>query len=243
MLSNIQVPKANTQRHVSQTVFQFLEKFGELKNSKFIIDVPCGEGQFSKFLKDTYPAIDVVGVDGFAENTSQFLNFKAMKAQEFFRTVQPKNADAITCISGVMCFDGLDELFVSFRDSLKRDGILVVTNDSVMTVRDRLNFLVFGRLKRFKLNLSANEGNWNVVMPQAIWMHLQKNKFVIEDVKYTSIYLEDWILLPLALLFYPLFLASVLLSSGDISRKDRMKFFPFISLLARHYVIVARKLG
>ena len=164
-----------------------------------------------------------------------------MGVQDVLSQQLPESVDIITCISGVMCFDGLPTLFSSFFSALKKDGMLVITNDNIMTVRDRLNFLLFGHFKRFKLLYATNEGNWNVVLPQALVSLLKRNGFHKWDVKYTAIYYEDFFFLPLALIIYPLFLINLILTKSDLSQKERLVLFPFRMLISRHYVVTAEK--
>jgi hypothetical protein len=110
-----------------------------------------------------------------------------------------------------------------------------------LTVRDRLNFLFFGNFKRFKLLYAKNEGNWNLVLPQAVFMFFQRHHFRNIKVKYTAMYFEDLLFLPFGILIYPIFLAQLLLKKGDLSRKDRLQLFPFSAFYCRHYVISAKK--
>ena len=232
-------PKGNTQINVSQTVFNFLNKYKSPKEYQKILDLPCGEGEFASFLASTYKNTQVTGVELFSEPKNKNFNFVKSDALSFFEKNSTANFDAITCISGVMCFDGLDRLFLNFKNSLRPQGVLILSNDNFMTVRDRINFLFFGHFKRFKLIYQKNEGNWNMVSPQGILMHLQRNDFQFQEIKYTSVYFEDYLLAPLALIFYPIFLLKILTLKNPMSIKERLKLFPFLSLLARHYVVCA----
>jgi ubiquinone/menaquinone biosynthesis C-methylase UbiE len=235
------VPKGNTQVGVNSQVYRLLCSAIDLKNSQVLIDVPCGEGQFAEFLKSTFPNLQVIGIDPFANASAKKIQFHKQKAHDFFLKNSPQNIDAITCISGVMCFDGAETLISSFHQALKANGFLAVTNDNVLTVRDRLSFLFFGRLKRFKLFYSVNEGNWNVLLPQAIFMLFERQGFKNISIKTTSVYAEDWIFLPLAFLLYPFMFLAILFSKSSRPLSERLKMFPFSLLLARHYVVSAVK--
>lgn len=240
-------PKGNTQINVTQTVFDFIES--ELHNSDSnadshngvdkILDIPCGQGEFASFIAKKYPKAQVHGVELFSDPKEKNFNFHKMDASTFFETIKPKEFSIVTCISGIMCFDGLDRLFPQFFSALKKGGTLVITNDNFMTIRDRLNFLFFGHFKRFKLFYDKNEGNWNIVSPQGVLMHIQRSGFQFVEIKYTSIYPEDYFLVPLAMLLYPIFLLRIIFVKNSMSLKKKMKLYPFSSLLARHYVIQA----
>ncbi len=235
------IPRANTQIGVNQTVIRTLESAMDFSKPKTLLDVPCGNGEFGRFLKKSFPNLKVIGVDVLAETSEKIIRLNKMTAAEFFQTNKKEKFDAITCISGVMCFDGIYNLFESFQNSLNSNGILIVTNDNTMTVRDRLSFMFFGSFKRFKLLYANNEGNWNVLLPQAIMMLFRRNNFQNISVKYTSIYPEDFLFMPLALLIYPIFLVNLILMKSEMPLGTRIMLFPFRSLIARHYVISGHK--
>jgi SAM-dependent methyltransferase len=246
------VPKGNTQKSVNALVFSLLNRFFPNRSLKSLIDVPCGEGEFLNFISTEFPTAQLVGIDRFAsggvrqgetpasKDGNTFTFFK-QNAQAYFAEQNPKEVEAITCISGVMCFDGIHDLFQQFHHALTPGGHAIVTNDNIMTMRDRVNFLFFGHFKRFKLFYDRNEGNWNIMTPQALIMLFERYDFVNINIKYTSIYWEDIAWLPLALIFYPFFLLKVLFAKGPSSFKSRLALYPFRSLLARHYVIWAQK--
>lgn len=241
MKSSILIPKGNTQKGVNHHIYHLLEKGVDLKKPLKMIDVPCGDGTFAAFIKKNHPQVQMTGIDFFADAKNQGFEFFKASAHDYFRDQKPTNVDVLTCISGIMCFDGIVELFHAFHQALKPGGLLVVTNDNVMTVRDRLSFLFFGQFKRFKLCYEKNEGNWNLVLPQALRMLFVRHKFKNINVKYTSTYTEDYLFLPLALLIYPFFFIYLMTRKNPMSRAERRKLFPFSSLLARHYVISGEK--
>lgn len=235
----------NTQRGVSLGVMETLQRrLGEKAHTSSalsMVDVPCGEGEFAQYAVSKVPSLKIVGVDFFANAAGKVQQFFKLRAQEYFRSQKPSDLDVVTCISGVMCFDGIEELFHQFYESLKSGGLVIVTNDNFMTLRDRFNFFFFGRFKRFKLCYDVNEGNWNSISPQGIWMLLERQKFKKIEVKYTSVYPEDYLFLPLALVVYPVFFAYLLLHKSRMPKDQRLVLFPFKSLLARHYIVSAIK--
>lgn len=238
---SVEIPKGNTQKGVNKTVLGMLKNYyrsfeasGEIKH----LDVPCGEGHLSRCLIQTFPSLKVTGVDPFSKlkGETQF-EHHPVAAHQYLRLQKPELFQSVTCVSGVMCFDGVEELFSEIHRVLKPGGLFVITNDNVLTVRDRLNFIFFGRLKRFKLFYDTFEGNWNVVLPQGLMMHFERQKFTQMDVKYTAYYTEDFLLIPIALLIYPFFFLNILKSKSPWTLKQKLKLFPFQSLISRHYVI------
>lgn len=238
----MEIPRANTQKNVNKTVYKMIE--AELKSAQdgqSWLDSPCGTGEFALFIKTQAPQLQVTGVDLFAEVSDKSIQFIKQSAHDYLRNQKANSLDFVTCISGVMCFDGVYELSSLYGQAIKPNGTLVITNDNVMTIRDRLNFLFFGHFKRFKLLYSQNEGNWNVVLPQAIYSLLKKNNFDQIKVKYTSLYAEDFLFLPLAVLIYPFFFLYLVTRKNEMTLKERLQLFPFLSLIARHYVVRAKK--
>ena len=237
------IPRASTQKNVNHVVFKsIVSRLESGKREKLLVDAPCGSGEFAHYLRDIFPNLNVIGVDLFTEVSDKNFEFHKMSAHDFFKKQKPASVDIITCISGIMCFDGIPELMSTFFSALKPEGILVITNDNIMTIRDRLNFLFFGHFKRFKLLYAKAEGNWNIILPQALVAQLYKNGFQNLHVKYTSTYVEDLALLPIAAIIYPIFLIYLLLLKNQMSLKDRIELFPFRMLISRHYIVTAEKL-
>jgi len=233
--------RGNTEKGVNQTVLDILRSTNDLSQPLVILDIPCGEGGFACHLKEHFPNLRVIGVDRYVEPKIGNIEFHKLAAQEFFAQQSSLRTDVITCISGVVCFDGLETLFASFHRSLRDGGLLILTNDNVMTVRDRLTFLFFGHVRRFRLLYTQHEGNWNLVLPQALWMWLQRSGFRGIRVQYTSIHAKDYLFLPVALVMYAFFLPYLLLKRHPMTIGERLRLFPIATFLCRHYVFVARK--
>lgn len=226
---------------MNRVVFEAIENRLESETTRLLIDSPCGSGDFAHYIGENFPKVKVMGIDLYTEVKGRKFEFHKASAQEVLSRQTAETVDVITCISGVMCFDGIPALIASFFSALKKDGILVITNDNIMSVRDRLNFLFFGHFKRFKLLYANNEGNWNVILPQALVSMLKSRGFRKWDVKYTAIYNEDFFFLPLAVVIYPLFLLNLIFVKSELSLRERLVLFPFRMLISRHYVVTAEK--
>ncbi|MEQ8955359.1 MAG: hypothetical protein RL120_14605, partial [Gammaproteobacteria bacterium] len=158
-----------------------------------------------------------------------------------FSRQAPDGFDVITCISGVMVFEGLGTFLKNCRNNLANDGVLVLTNDNSITIRDRLSFLLSGRVRRYRLFMEAGEECWNYISLGALLIKLEENGFRLERIKYVSVFPEDWIWFPLIPVVYFLQLA-VLFRPGRYSLTERLALIPPAALICRHYILVCSKL-
>lgn len=67
-----------------------------------------------------------------------------------------------------MCFANTAQFVAGCVERLRPGGLLVVTNDNCLTVRDRLSYLFTGRVRRFRLLFEPDEGNFQLVQPQEL---------------------------------------------------------------------------
>jgi len=236
------ITKGNTQKGVNKAILRFLYGHSHQHPVRSLLDAPCGQGDFLRSFQTVFPGSHMEGFDLFCEPLPEVRPyFKKADFKNLFQNLKSSQFDVITNISGVMVADQVSDFISEAKKHLNPNGILVLTNDNILTVRDRLSFLLFGRLKRFKLFFSPEEGNWNVVLIQGLWKQLKSNGFDIQKVEYTSFYLEDFLFFPLALLMYPLMWLHLLFGKGEMDFHSRKMLFPFSALLARHYVIYAQK--
>lgn len=237
------IPRGNTQKGVNKEVYKLLQGLLSLEETQTLIDVPCGHLEMALFLKSHFPKLKVVGIDKHADNTVSGVVFHKNDAETVFRCENFQNIDVITCISGVMCFDDVEKLLGRFNSVLKSQGVLILTNDSYMTVRDRLHYFFFAHFKRFKLIPKASEGVWNVLFPQTLYFLLKRQNFDQIKIRYTSYYLEDIALFPIAIFIYLLFLPYLFAANGPLTLSERLMLFSWRMMFSRHYVISALKLN
>lgn len=236
------IEKGNTQPGVNKAIIEFLQKnFRDPQHAFSLFDIPCGSGEFLRSLKRYFPNANILGQDLYATPVDEIKSCFIRGDAKDFSSVKNKKFDVITSVSGVMVFDDITGLFANASANLNSSGIFIVTNDNVLTLRDRISFLFFGRLKRFKLLYSRDEGNWNLLLIQALWRLFIQNNFKIEKIIYTTIRTEDFFLLPFAIFLYPFQLLYLFFARSELTFRERVALFPFTSLLARHYVIFGRK--
>jgi hypothetical protein len=235
----VDIERGNTQKGVNQEIIRFLTANHIKPNSAF--DLPCGDGPFLRNLTKVFKNIKIKGQDLMATPTKDIEKFFNRAGSDDWRFLENEKVDLITCISGVMAFDNLTDYFQKAQNHLNPGGHLVVTNDNLFTVRDRISLLLFGRFKRFVSLYKPNEGNWNVVLPQAIWKLYRNNNFKVVKIQYCSLYVEDLIFLPLAVILYPIQFLYLMSQKSEMTMKERYQLFPFQVMLCRHYIFYGQK--
>lgn len=234
--------KGNTQFGVNLSIIRFLAELSHKKKLKRFLDAPCGQGEFLQNIKTVFPEADIEGHDLYSEPHPQVSSyFHKTDLKNLFKDSKGEKFDVITNISGVMVTDHVSTFIYEAREHLNSQGLLIITNDNILTLRDRFSFLILGHTKRFRLFYSTNEGNWNLVLIQGLWKNLKEQNYELLKVEYLSIYKEDYLWLPVAILIYPILLLQLKFGKGDMNFKSRKMLFPFKSLLGRHYIIYAQK--
>jgi hypothetical protein len=151
--------------------------------------------------------------------------------------------DVLTSISGIMCFANTAQFVQGCAQRLRPGGLLLVSNDNCLTVRDRLSYLFSGRVRRFKLLFEPHEGNFQLVQHQELKRLFDVNGIALQRVVYTAFYTEDLLYLPLALLLWPWQWWQLRRARSSTSQALRQQLFGFKSLLYRHYFFVGEKLA
>lgn len=240
-----QIPRGNTQRHVNRDVLRYLLERSGLRPGGRVLDAPCGEGEFLALLRRHWPSAALSGCDirPDAPNLPALHYAQVDLSQPFDMTEAGRPFDLITSISGIMSFGNTRTFVASCARQLGPGGQFLLTNDNVLTVRDRLWYLFTGRVRRFKLLFEPDEGISQLVQHQELRRLLEINGLRVREVSYTSFYVEDLLFVPLALLLYPLQWLYVRGLKNSASQGLRHQIFGFKSLLYRHYIMVGEKIG
>jgi 2-polyprenyl-3-methyl-5-hydroxy-6-metoxy-1,4-benzoquinol methylase len=233
-----QIPKGNTCHGVNRAVVEHLLSVDATWAGKRILDMPCGHGVLLKVLREFFPSAVIKGADlrpaeGFAAH-----EVAAVDASRPFRIFQEGKFDVITSVSGIMEFHNTRQFFETCREHLAEGGQLVVTNDNVITVRDRFAYLFFGRTRLFRLLVSPELATWKPVPMQCLGRMLHDAGFVIRSIRYVSARPKDLWLLPLALLLWPFQWAQFQVEKAAVPKELRKMMFPFRTMICRHCVVV-----
>lgn len=235
------IPHGNTQKNVNKTVISFIKSIIDENSHVKILDVPCGKCEFLNYLNKIVDKKDLFGIDIENLTPNGLIRFFQGDLSHEFPISENEKFDIITCISGIMMFENTKYFLENCSNRLSDSGYFIITNDNVFTIRDRLSFLFFGHVRRFKLLFNSNETLTQYIAIQELQRLLSKCGIKIRKVFYTSFFTEDIVLIPLALLLYPLQFLYLKTRNNSISFSERKMLFPFKSLLFRHYVVIGQK--
>lgn len=242
-----QVPRGNTQKHVNRDVLAYLLRHEAPRLARPALrwlDAPCGAGEFLVQVRHFFPQValsctdvrpDAPAVPGAAV---QYVRGDLSRGVPFGEAAP---FDVVTSISGIMCFANTAQFVQGCAQRLRAGGLLLISNDNCLTVRDRLSYLFSGRVRRFRLLFEPDEGNFQLVQHQELKRLFDVNGVALTRVVYTSFYTEDLLYLPLALLLWPWQWWQVRRARSSTRHALRQQLFSFKSLLCRHYFFVGEK--
>lgn len=238
---DIIIDRGETQKNVNNAVLQYLVAHFN-KNEKYkMLDVPCGTMLFSNYLLKFFPNADITGADIKYPLNEGGKNFIQMDVSKEFLIREEERFDLITSISGIMMFGNTQSFIANCTNRLAKKGTFIITNDNSSTIKDRLSFLLLGRNRLFNLMYSDAEEVTQYVPIQEVCRLLRINGLQIKDIRYTSFYIKDILLLPLALLVYPFQFLYLLQSKTSLPTSLKWKMFPFKYLFCKHYIIFTCK--
>ncbi|GAA4353535.1 hypothetical protein GCM10023185_14260 [Hymenobacter saemangeumensis] len=237
------VPRGNTQKHVNREVLRYLLERSGLSSQSRVLDLSCGDGELLTLLRRYWPQATLVGSDirSTAPAVPGLYYQQADLSQPFEIAPGAGAFDLVTSVSGVMMFGNTRTFIASSARHVRPGGQLLVTNDNILTMRDRVSYLFTGRVRRFKLLFEADEKITQLVQHQELKRLLEIHGLEVKEVFYTSFYTEDLLYLPLALLIYPFQWLSTRRLKNSTPQALRQQLFGFKSLLCRHYVMIAHK--
>jgi 2-polyprenyl-3-methyl-5-hydroxy-6-metoxy-1,4-benzoquinol methylase len=236
-----EVPRGNTCPGVNQAIIEyFLAHRPSIETAKWL-DVPCGDGQFLDAVKQFFPNVETTGAD--IVGPQQFDHeFVELDASDCAEPVIGDQFDIVTCISGVMEFDNTLAFFRRLSAMSTPSSTLVVTNDNVQTIRDRLLFLLFGRFRQYRLDPHRLDiPTWKLIHLANLVQILKDAGYTVREVKYVTGRRAEWLWLPLAI---PIYLAEYLYRRRSFSDANKnAEYFSLESLVARHYLLICGKDG
>ncbi|MEP6901271.1 MAG: methyltransferase domain-containing protein [Actinomycetota bacterium] len=232
------IQRGNTSPGVNREIIKYLLSLNKDFAGDYFLDIPCGEGTFLQAVKDFFPNSKTVGGDVCSPPTAFSHHFLPIDAQRNFSIKTEKKFKIITSISGVMEFDNTLSFFEQIKENLTENGLLIVTNDNLLSVRDRILYLLFGRFRQYRLFIQNGKPTWKIITLQNLLRILAEAGFEMAEIKYVPAKKSEWIWLPFALPIYAFQYLYMRFGEKETSFAEKRELYPFSSLLSRHYVVV-----
>ncbi|MEI8340718.1 MAG: methyltransferase domain-containing protein [Verrucomicrobiota bacterium] len=235
------IPDGCTCPGVHRAVIEYLLESENQSAGKKILDIPCGSGVLISSLRRFFPNAVLKGCDLKNPASLSGQDFETVDASRPFMVFDGKPFDYVISVSGVMEFDNTLRFFESCREHLRPDGRLIVTNDNISAIRDRLLYLMLGKTSRFPLYPTRDQPTWKAIPISNLIRILEDAGFDILEIRYLISGPKDWLFLPVALLVYPLQLLHRRFNRSGMPCGLRRAMVPFRSLLSRHYMVICKK--
>ncbi|MEP7076408.1 MAG: methyltransferase domain-containing protein [Acidobacteriota bacterium] len=231
------IPRGNTAPGVNRTVIDYLSTKIDRATQAAVLDVPCGNGEFIAAVTTLFPGLTAVGVDIAPPDREGFVKADLSSSEELkFET----RFDVITSISGVMEFDNTLNFLRRLREIIADDGLLIVTNDNLLSVRDRVLYFFSGRFRQYPMFIADDAPTWKILPLQNLMRILRDAGFETAEIRYVPAKWTEWFWLPIAL---PIYLSQNLafaLGRDAVPYKEKAARYPFVSLFSRHFILICR---
>ena len=177
------ISRGNTCKGVNREIIKYLLSLKNDFADEHFLDLPCGEGAFLKAVHEFFPQAKPVGGD--LRPPSKFFSpeFLQIDARRGISLQTKRKFKVITCISGVMEFDNTLNFFESVKENLEENGSFIVTNDNLLTVRDRFLYLLFGRFRQFRFTIDKKQPTWKILTLQNLLRILHEAEFEVVEIK------------------------------------------------------------
>lgn len=148
---------------MNKAIIEYLLQSGDKYDDKAILDIPCGDGALMSSLRLFFPEAVVRGCDIQMPKGVSVNDFSLVDASRPFKVFPDAKFDVIFSVSGVMEFDNTLQFFVQCKDHLRDDGLFLVTNDNVVSIRDRIAYFWLGKVRPYQLFVTQDQPTWKVI--------------------------------------------------------------------------------
>jgi len=234
------IPRGNTCPGVNRAVIEFLLTGDKDLTDEAVLDAPCGQGEFLDVLKTFFPECRTYGADiVLPKDNGDHDLIQADLADEKPLAFAEKFS-LITSISGVMEFDNTLNYLRKVRERMAESGLFIVTNDNLVSARDRCLYLFTGRFRQYPIYVEDDAPTWKILPLQNLLRVLHDSGFKEIEIKYVRGKWTEWLWLPIALPIYLTQALSFAINKKGPPYKEKAKRYPFASLFSRHYLIICR---
>jgi hypothetical protein len=235
------IPRGNTCPGVNRAIIEYLLSKNSELAGRTVLDVPCGNGEFLDAVKLFFAECRAIGAD-IAIPAGKFEHeFHQFDAESGCGLDDVRDCSVVTCISGVMEFDNTLGFLRTINKVLSHDATVIVTNDNLQTVRDRIFYFLFGRFRQYKTTIATRGPTWKILHLTNLIRCLNDAGFHVTEIQYVIGKWTEWHWLPVATPIYLIQMLYFLTNERQQRISEKRKFFPFKSLLARHYLLICEK--
>jgi len=234
------IPRGNTCPGVNRAIIEFLLEGNKDLRGEAVLDAPCGRGEFLDVLKTFFPECRTYGADiVLPKENGDHVLIQADLADEKLLTFAEKFS-LITSISGVMEFDNTLNYFRKICERMAESGLLIVSNDNLMSAKDRCLYFFTGRFRQYPTFVEDDAPTWKILPLQNLLRILHDGGFKAEAIRYVPAKWTEWFWLPVALPIYLTQTLSIAFSKKGLPYNKKTKRYPFVSLFSRHYLVICR---
>lgn len=152
-----------------------------LMKPRVILDAPCGDGWLKKLVTHD---CDIHGIDLFCTNPDGYKSFSQLDL-DLGLPNNESTYDAIVCCEGIEHFGNPDLFIKTAYNSLKLNGVLIITTPNIWYPASKIKFLLRGFFPSFPCLVGKiQRGSHMHIMPWSyphIYLYLRKNGFA--DIK------------------------------------------------------------
>lgn len=190
----------NTSKNTHNVVADLL---GEVGNQKVVLDLPCGEGAFSKRMLEK-------GADIFSADCLNIIKIPQPQFSLVDMNERLPYADAT--FDAVVCIDGIEHIERTFdfirecRRIIRKGGVLIISTPNLTALRSRWRYLLTGFHQGEKSPLDESQytpyHHLSLVSFPELRYQLHANGFKVTTVRTNRVKLISWLYLGLVPLAY-----------------------------------------
>ena len=190
----------NTSRNTHNVVAELV---GDVADGKVVLDLPCGEGAFTKRMLES-------GADVFS---ADFLNILRIPHEQF--SVVDMNQrlpyadaafDAVVCIDGIEHIERPFDFIRECQRIIRKGGVLIISTPNLSALRSRWRYLLTGFHQGEKSPLDESEytplHHLSLVSFPELRYRLHANGFKVAAVRTNRVKFISWLYVVLAPLAY-----------------------------------------